>query len=53
VNQLPGLVQNAHVVSAEGLDKAPDDTWNLHFSHDAQVTFGTRYAEVMIQALGL
>ncbi|WP_438021785.1 sialate O-acetylesterase [Sorangium sp. So ce233] len=53
VNQLPGLMTNAHVVSAEGLAIDPTDTWNLHFGHDAQVTLGTRYAEKMIGALGL
>ncbi|XXY13022.1 sialate O-acetylesterase [Sorangium sp. So ce216] len=53
VNQLPGLLANAHVVSAEGLAIDPADTWNLHFGHDAQVTLGTRYAEKMIGALGL
>lgn len=53
VNQLPGLIPNAHVVSAEGLAIDPTDTWNLHFGHDAQVTLGIRYAEKMISALGL
>ncbi|WP_437814064.1 sialate O-acetylesterase [Sorangium sp. So ce1078] len=53
VKQLPGLLPNAHVVSAQGLAIDPADTWNLHFGHDAQVTLGTRYAETMIGALGL
>ncbi|WP_437998135.1 sialate O-acetylesterase [Sorangium sp. So ce185] len=53
VGQLPGLVANAHVVSAEGLAIDPADTWNLHFGHDALVTLGTRYAEKMIGVLGL
>lgn len=53
VNQLPGLIDGAAVVSAKDLAKDPTDTWNLHFGHDAQVTFGTRYAEKMITALGL
>ncbi|WP_437661860.1 hypothetical protein [Sorangium sp. So ce1182] len=53
MNQLPGLLANAHVVSAEGLAIDPADTWNLHLGHDAQVTLGTRYAEKRIDALGL
>ncbi|XXX75621.1 sialate O-acetylesterase [Sorangium sp. So ce134] len=53
VNQLPGMIANAHAVSAEGLAIDPADTWNLHFGHDAQVTLGIRYAEAMIGALGL
>ncbi len=54
VNQLPGQITKAFVVSAQGLAGDPADTqWNLHFGHDAQVTFGTRYAEKMISALGL
>ncbi|KYF54584.1 dockerin-like protein [Sorangium cellulosum] len=53
VGQLPGLVANAHVVSAEGLAIDPADTWNLHFGHDALVTLGIRYAEKMSGVLGL
>jgi hypothetical protein len=54
VNQLPGQLTNAHVISAQGLLRDPADTqWNVHFSRDAQVTFGTRYAEKMVSALGL
>lgn len=53
VNQLPDVVDNAHVVSAEGLVVDPSDTeWNLHFSRDSVVTFGERYADTMVQALG-
>lgn len=54
VAQLPGLIANAHVVSAQDLALDPADTeWHLHFGHDAQVTFGKRYAASMIEALGL
>jgi hypothetical protein len=54
VNQLPGQITNAHAVSAQGLTRDPADTqWNVHFSHDSQVTFGARYAQKMITALGL
>ena len=54
VNKLPGIVSNCSVVSAEGLVVDPADTqWNLHFGHDSVVTLGKRYAQAMIQALGL
>jgi hypothetical protein len=53
INQLPSVVTNAYVVSASGLVVDPSDTeWYLHFDHDSQVTFGTRYAQTMIEALG-
>lgn len=52
VNQLPSVVANAHVVSADGLSiDAADTQWNVHFDHGSQVTFGERYAEKMIEAL--
>jgi hypothetical protein len=54
VNQLPNVVSNCYVISASGLVVDPADTqWGLHFGHDSQVTFGQRYAQKMIQALGL
>ena len=46
------MVSNGHVVSAEGLGIQAGDSWNLHFSRDAQETFGRRYGEKMIEALG-
>ncbi|HTV23900.1 MAG TPA: sialate O-acetylesterase [Polyangiaceae bacterium] len=53
VNQLPSVVSNAFVISANGLVVDPADTqWNLHFGHDSVVEFGKRYAQTMIQALG-
>lgn len=53
VNQLPSTVDNAYVVSADGLAVDPADTqWNLHFGHDATVTLGQRYGAKMIEALG-
>jgi hypothetical protein len=53
VNKLPSVVKNCHVVSAQGLtEDASDFTYNLHFDHNSQVTFGKRYAEKLIQALG-
>jgi hypothetical protein len=54
VNRLPGIVANAHVISAEGLAVDPADTqWNVHFDHAGQVELGKRYARTMIDALGL
>jgi hypothetical protein len=53
VNQLPAVVSDAYVISANGLVVDPADTqWNLHFDHDSQVEFGKRYARQMIEALG-
>ncbi|MGE5784914.1 MAG: sialate O-acetylesterase [Myxococcales bacterium] len=55
VNQLPSVIgSNAYVISAQGLNLDPVDTqWYMHIDHDSQVTFGKRYAETMIKALGL
>lgn len=53
VNKLPELIDHGYVISANGLSLDPADTaWHLHFGHDAQVTFGQRYAQTMIEALG-
>jgi hypothetical protein len=53
VNQLPSLISNARVISADGLVQDPTDTtWHLHFDHDSQVEFGKRYAAAMIEGLG-
>lgn len=53
INQLPSLISNCYVVSANGLVVDPSDTqYRLHFSHDSTVTLGKRFAEKMIQALG-
>jgi hypothetical protein len=54
VNMLPNVVSNAYVVSASGLALDADDTrMRLHFGRDAQITFGKRYAQTMIEALHL
>jgi hypothetical protein len=54
VARLPETVSNAHVISAAGLVVDPADTqWNLHFDHDSTVTLGIRYAEKMVDVLGL
>jgi hypothetical protein len=52
VNQLPNVIPNCHVVSAEGLNMKPGDSWRLHFDHDSVVEFGKRYARAMRSALG-
>jgi arabinoxylan arabinofuranohydrolase len=53
VNQLPSLITNCYVISANGLVQDPGDTtYHLHFSHDSSVEFGKRYAAKMIQVLG-
>lgn len=53
INQLPDVVSNAFVVSAEDLIVDPADTQYLvHFDHDSIVTFGQRYAQTLIEAKG-
>ncbi|MBN2341314.1 MAG: sialate O-acetylesterase [Deltaproteobacteria bacterium] len=52
VHQLEGLIPNTHVVVSDGLHVDPSDEWNVHFDHASQVTFGQRYAQTMIDALG-
>ncbi len=53
VNQLPSIIDNCHVISANGLTVDPADTqYYLHFGHDSQVEFGRRYAQKMIDVLG-
>lgn len=52
IQQLPSVISNADVVSAEGLAVDPSDfEWRLHFGHDSQVTLGKRFGEKMIEAL--
>jgi len=45
IHQLPDLIPNAHVISAEGLDNQDQ----YHFSTEAYREFGRRYAEEMLQ----
>jgi hypothetical protein len=53
VAQLPMVISDGYVISAEGLKIDPADTqWNLHFDHDSQVEFGKRYAATLVDALG-
>lgn len=52
VNQLPSVIKNCYVISANGLSGDPADSWGLHFNHDSQVTFGKRYAQKMTEVLG-
>jgi hypothetical protein len=53
INQLPGLIPGARVVSANGLGNYTGDAGNLHFSTTGQREFGRRYATTMLDALGL
>jgi hypothetical protein len=48
VRQLPDKLPNAHVVTAEGLDMAEGDPWRVHFSRDAEIELGRRYAGLLI-----
>ena len=48
VGRLPDELANAHVVSAEGLDMAAGDPWRVHFSREAEIELGRRYAGVLI-----
>ena len=49
VNQLPGQITNAHVISANGLAGADQ----FHFDLAGQRTFGARYGAKMIEVGGL
>lgn len=49
VNQLPGRIPNAYVVSAEGLNGQDE----YHFDLAGQRELGRRYAEAMLSALGV
>ncbi len=49
IAQLPDRVSNAHVVSAAGLNGVD----SFHFDSAGYRTFGQRYGEAMIEALGL
>ncbi len=54
INQLPGMIPGAQVVSANGLGAfAGDGFGNLHFNVAGQREFGRRYAQVMLDALDL
>jgi hypothetical protein len=52
VNQLPSVISNCYVISANGLYGDPADSWGLHFNHDSTVELGKRYANKMIEVLG-
>ena len=49
INQLPGLIPTAHVISSKGCADSPD---NLHFNAEGYREFGKRYAEKMLALLG-
>lgn len=49
INQLPGIIPTAHVISSKGCADSPD---NLHFNAEGYREFGKRYAEKMLALLG-
>ena len=49
INSLPNQIPNTFVVSANGLANID----NFHFDLPGQRTFGARYGEIMLDALGL
>lgn len=49
VSELPNSMDNAYFASSEGLGGNGVDRY--HFSHDAYVTLGKRYAEQMLKAI--
>lgn len=53
VRQIPDLLANAHVVSAEGLVMAERDPWKVHFSRESEIELGKRFADSMQAVLGL
>jgi len=48
VGRLPDSLPNAHVVPAAGLEMAPGDPWRVHFSRDAAIELGRRFADTLI-----
>ena len=52
VAEVPNLVPNAHIISAEGCPMLPGDTYNLHFSKDGYKILGERYADKMLELMG-
>jgi len=54
IAQLPAMIPGAVVVKANGLNAfTGDGAGNLHFDTAGQRTFGQRYAQAMLGALGL
>lgn len=51
VNALPKTIPTAHVISSVGCEADPDDTH--HFSAEGYRTFGRRYADVMLDLMGV
>jgi Carbohydrate esterase, sialic acid-specific acetylesterase len=52
VRRIPEHLSNAHIVSAGGLEMAEGDPWKVHFSREAAIELGIRYAQTMQSALG-
>lgn len=51
VHRVPDILANAHVVSADGLEMADGDPWRLHFSREAEIELGQRFARLMKEIL--
>ena len=48
VHRLPELLDGAYVVSADGLEMAEGDPWHVHFSREAAIELGRRYAAALL-----
>ena len=48
VNTVPNYIPTAHVISSKGLKPRPD---NIHFSNEAYVTLGKRYADEVLKVV--
>jgi hypothetical protein len=53
VHEIPQHLPGARVVSAAGLDMAAGDPWRVHFSREAEIALGRRYAEAMQAMLAM
>jgi hypothetical protein len=47
VHEIPRHLPGASVVSAEGLEMAEGDPWRVHFSREAEILLGRRFAETL------
>jgi hypothetical protein len=52
VHRIPEHLSNATVISADGLPMAEADPWRVHFSREAEIELGLRYARAMLLVLG-
>jgi hypothetical protein len=44
VHRIPDVLAGAYVVSADGLEMAAGDPWRVHFSREAEIELGRRFA---------